>query len=306
MITMFSISTSNLSKIYGDKFAIRDLNLQIPEKSIFGFLGENGAGKSTTLQILSGLVFPTTGSYEIFGIDGRKNRQQIAQRIGVLIESPSYIPYLSGKQILIQMMRLKGKVSKDEIDELLAIVKLTNASNKKVRTYSTGMKQRLGLATALIGDPELILLDEPFSGLDVTGVIEIKSLLSEYNKKNGTTIFLSSHRLREIDKLCSDVMVIRNGSAVSQGKIEELIPERNIVNIEVSDVQKASLELGKRSINHDITDGTWIRVHLDSVKRKELVDLLNDSGISIYYLSNENNLSLEDYYLSQTREIVIS
>lgn len=306
MITMFSISTSNLSKIYDDKFAIKDLSLQIPEGSIYGFLGENGAGKSTTLQILSGLVYPSLGSYQILGLDGSKYRQKIAQRMGVLIESPGYIPYLSGKQILTQMIRVKGKVSKDEIDELLAIVKLSNASDKKVKTYSTGMKQRLGLATALIGNPELILLDEPFSGLDVKGVIEIKSLLSEYNKKNKTTVFLSSHRLREIDKLCSDVMVIRNGSMVSQGKIEELIPERNIVNIEVSDVQKASQALRKQSVDYEITDGTWIRVKLDSVKRKELVDLLNNEGISIYYLSSEDNLSLEEYYLSQTQELVVS
>ncbi|MHA2276212.1 MAG: ABC transporter ATP-binding protein, partial [Candidatus Kariarchaeaceae archaeon] len=270
------------------------------------FLGENGAGKSTTLQILSGLVYPSTGKYEILGLEGDKNRQRIAQKIRVLIESPGFIPYLTGKQILTQMLRLKGGQSKDEIDELMATVKLTNAYDKKVKTYSTGMKQRLGLATALIGNPELILLDEPFSGLDVKGVIEIKSLLADYNKKHATTVFLSSHRLREIDKLCSDVMVIRNGSVVSQGKIEELIPERNIINIEVSDAKKASLALSKHSINHDITDGTWIRVRLDSIKRKELVDLLNTSGISIYYLSSENNLSLEDYYLSQTREIIVS
>lgn len=306
IITMFSISTTNLSKIYDDKFAIKDLNLQIPEKSIYGFLGENGAGKSTTLQILSGLVYPSTGEYEILGLDGMRNKQQIANRIGVLIEFPSYIPYLTGKQILTQMMRLKGITSKDETDELLALVKLSDASAKKVKTYSTGMKQRLGLATALIGNPELILLDEPFSGLDVKGVIEIKSLLSKYNQKVGTTIFLSSHRLREIDKLCTDVTVIRNGLMITQGKLDSLIPDRNIVNIEVSDVQMASVELDKLSINHTITDGTWIRVQLDSIKRKELVDLLNKSGISIYYLSSTENLTLEDYYLSQNKEAVAS
>ncbi|MHA2251211.1 MAG: ABC transporter ATP-binding protein [Candidatus Kariarchaeaceae archaeon] len=303
---MYSISTANLSKIYSDKFAIKDLNLQIPERSIYGFLGENGAGKSTTLQILSGLVYPSKGTYQFFGLDGITNRQLIASRIGVLIESPSFIPYLTGKQILTQMWRLKGSVSTDEIDELLAKVKLTDAEDKKVKTYSSGMKQRLGLATALLGEPELILLDEPFSGLDVKGVIEIKSLLSEFNKKNGVTFFLSSHRLREIDKLCSDVMVIRNGSTISQGSIEQLIPNRNIVSLEVSDPQKASILLQNMSVEHDITDGNWIRVELNSTNRKELVELLNNNNISIYYLSNEDKFTLEDYYLNQTQEAALS
>lgn len=302
---MTAINTLDLTKIYGDVVALRGLDLSVPLGSIYGFLGENGAGKSTTLKILAGLIYPSMGKYEILGIDS-KYRQRIAQRIGVLIESPGFIPYLSGKQILIQMMRLKGKFSKDEVDELLATVKLTDASDKKVSTYSTGMKQRLGLATALIGNPELILLDEPFSGLDVKGVIEIKSLLSEYNKKNGVTIFLSSHRLREIDKLCSDVSVIRNGSIISQGNIDKLIPKRNVINIEVSDPKKASILLQNQSIKHNITDGNWIHVWLNSMKRKELVDLLNDSDISIYYLSSEEKLSLEDYYLSQNAEMEVS
>lgn len=303
---MFSISTTNLSKIYGDKFAIKNIDLEIPEGSIYGFLGENGAGKSTTLGILAGLLFPNTGKYEILGMDGNKFRKKIAQRIGVLIESPGFIPYLSGKQILTQMMRLKGKVSKDEIDELLATVSLTDASDKKVGKYSTGMKQRLGLATALIGEPELILLDEPFSGLDVKGVIEIKALLSQYNRKKGTTIFLSSHRLREIDKLCSDLTLIRNGSIISQGNVEDLIPNSNVVNIEVSNSQMAVNVLQNQSIKHNITNGNWIRVSLESIERKELVSLLNDSDISIYYLSNEEKLSLEDFYLDQNKEMVMA
>ncbi|MDH5401168.1 MAG: ABC transporter ATP-binding protein [Candidatus Heimdallarchaeota archaeon] len=299
------IQTSDLTKKFGNKLAVNNLNLEVPEGSIFGFLGENGAGKSTTLKMLTGLTYPTSGDYTIFGLNARNQRVDIAKKIGVLIETPGFLPFLTGRQQLQQLARLKGNSSKDEIDELLNLVRIEYAADRKIKTYSTGMKQRLGLAQALLGDPELILLDEPFSGLDVKGVIEIKSLLTHLNKTNNITIFLSSHRLRDIEQICTHAMVIKNGSQVTQGTIDELLPSKKLVSIEVSNVEATKDKLLKMNIQFEVKDGAWIRVHLDTITRKQLVDELVSTGINVYYLSEDEKMSLEDFYLNQTKEIIV-
>jgi ABC-2 type transport system ATP-binding protein len=157
------IETKDLVKFYGDFVAVDRLNLAVPKGSIFGFLGENGAGKSTTLKMLTGLAHPSHGSIQILDKDIREERIAISRKIGALIESPGFLTYLTGRQALRQLARLQNIVDEDYLEGLLSLVKLKDAADKKISTYSSGMKQRLGLAQALLGDPEIILLDEPFS-----------------------------------------------------------------------------------------------------------------------------------------------
>jgi len=299
---MKAIEITDLVKVYGDVIAVNGLDLSVTKGSICGFLGENGAGKSTTLKILMGLAYPTQGSVEILGMNIKEHRLDIARRTGAVIETPGFIPYLTGKQILRQLSSLQGYIDKDEIDEILAIVGLSDAADKKTGTYSTGMKQRLGLGQALLDDPELLLLDEPFSGMDIQGTFEVKSLLSDLNKRQGLTILLSSHRLRDIDRLCSDVVIIKDGSALISGKVSDLLQARSTVTIEVSDAQLTSQILSSNSVPHVATDGNWLRLTMDGMTRNELVDILNEASVSIYYLS-ENEMSLEDLYLNQTIEV---
>ena len=298
------IETTDLVKFYGDFVAVDRLNLAVPKGSIFGFLGENGAGKSTTLKMLTGLAYPSHGSIKILNKDVSENRIAIASKIGALIESPGFLTYLTGRQALRQLARLQGIADDDYLENLLKIVKLQDAADKKISTYSSGMKQRLGLAQALLGDPEILLLDEPFSGLDIQGTLEVKSILTDINRTKGTTILLSSHRLREIDKLCTDVLVIKHGKEVVSGKVNELITARQKLDLEVSDSKLSSKFLTSIGVSHSITDGDWISITLtNGYTRRGLIEKLNKEGITVYYISEET-MTLEDFYLEKTADII--
>lgn len=298
------ISISNLTKSYGNFIALNGISVEIPTGSTHAFLGENGAGKTTTLKILTGLTKPSSGEVKIFDMDISSNRIDIAKRMGVLIETPGFIPNLTGKQILTQLSRLQGQFTKDYIDELLHTVGLQDAGPKKVKDYSTGMRQRLGLAQALIGEPELLLLDEPFSGLDISGTLEIKKLLTNLNKKDGVTIFLSSHRLREIDKLCSDVVLIRNGMVVTSGKVQDLIQGNTTQRAEVSDLSKAEDALRKYNLHFTNSDGNWLNIEPNGYSRNQIAELFHDEGVIVYYLTVNDEMTLEDFYLLNTQEVV--
>ncbi|MHA1910476.1 MAG: ABC transporter ATP-binding protein [Candidatus Kariarchaeaceae archaeon] len=296
------IETTDLVKFYGDFVAVDRLNLAVPKGSIFGFLGENGAGKSTTLKMLTGLAYPSHGSVKILDKDISEDRITIASKIGALIESPGFLNYLTGRQALRQLARLQNIVDEDYLEKLLTIVKLQDAADNKISTYSSGMKQRLGLAQALLGEPEIILLDEPFSGLDIQGTLEVKDILIDINKTKGTTILLSSHRLREIDKLCTDVMVIKHGKEVVSGKVDDLITARQKLDLEVSDPKLSAKFLTSKGLSHSITDGSWISITLSNGHtRRGLIEDLNKEGITVYYVSEEK-MTLEDFYLEKTAE----
>ncbi len=218
----YLIETENLRKRYGEALRVKDVNLKVPEGSVYGFLGPNGAGKSTTLKLVLGLTHPTSGSIRVFGKElNEKTRLAILRYTGSLIESPSYYGHLTGEENLKLVQTLRG-IPESSISEVLSIVRLENHKDKKVSQYSLGMKQRLGLAAALLAKPKLLILDEPTNGLDPYGIQEIRELICELPGKFGMTVVVSSHILSEIDQMATHVGIIADGALVYQDTMERL------------------------------------------------------------------------------------
>ena len=217
----YAISTSDLHCSLGKKHILKGINLNVPLGSIYGFLGPNGAGKTTTIRVLLSLIRHYHGSVHIMGNNMKRRNIQVLRKMGTLIEMPSLYPHLSGRDNLEITRRLLD-VKKSRIDEVLEIVQMKGDAHRKTGQYSLGMKQRLGLALALLGDPELLILDEPTNGLDPAGIVENRELLKQLNEDHGKTIFLSSHLLSEIKKLVSHVGIIHQGSMTFEGSIDEL------------------------------------------------------------------------------------
>lgn len=216
------IRTQSLSKRYGDSLIVKGINLSVMEGTIYGFCGPNGAGKSTTLKMLLGLVRPTEGEISLFGREmTAKNRIEILRQTGSLIESPSYYAHLTGRENL-EILQGLLKVPKENVDKVLKIVRLDGQGKKKVSNYSLGMKQRLGLAGALLNFPKLLILDEPTNGLDPAGIQEMRELIRSLPEKYGMSVIISSHLLSEIDQIVDDIGIIANGKLKYQGSLERL------------------------------------------------------------------------------------
>ena len=216
------ITTTGLCKQYGKFLRVKDLDLNVPEGVVYGFLGPNGAGKTTTMKMLLGIARPTAGTISVFGQQfNSKNRLSILKHVGSLIESPSYYGHLSGEENLRIICVLKG-VPVSDINRVLQIVRLENQQDKKVSQYSMGMKQRLGLACALLGNPKLLILDEPTNGLDPAGMQEMRELICSLPRRYGMTVMVSSHLLSEIDQMATDVGIISQGELVFQDRLVSL------------------------------------------------------------------------------------
>ena len=226
------IKTRNLSKRYGDSLIVKGINLSVMEGTIYGFCGPNGAGKSTTLKMLLGLVRPTEGDISLFDKEmTSKNRIEILRQTGSLIESPSYYSHLTGRENL-EILRGLLKVPKENVEEVLKIVRLDGQGKKKVSAYSLGMKQRLGLAAALLNFPKLLILDEPTNGLDPAGIQEMRELIRSLPGKYGMTVIISSHLLSEIDQIVDDIGIIANGKLKYQGSLDRLHEEDKTKTLE--------------------------------------------------------------------------
>lgn len=216
------VKTNSLTKIYGSHICVNNLNMSIQENRIYGFLGPNGAGKSTTLKMLLGLVRPAKGEIDIFGKRvNSKNRIGILRNVGSLIESPSYYGHLTARENLKIFAALLD-VPQSNIDKVLQIVRLDKQQSKKTSKFSLGMKQRLGLASALLSFPELLILDEPTNGLDPSGIQEMRELIKSLPKQYGMTVIVSSHLLTEIDQMAEDIGIIANGKLMYQGELSRL------------------------------------------------------------------------------------
>lgn len=216
------VITQSLTKEYGGTLCVNHLNMSVQEGRIYGFLGPNGAGKSTTLKMLLGLTHPTTGEIDIFGKRfNQKNKMEILRDIGSLIESPSYYGHLTAKENL-RIYQTILDIPKSNIDEVLKIVRLDKQQNKRTSAYSLGMKQRLGLASALLSFPKLLILDEPTNGLDPAGIQEMRELIRSLPKQYGMTVIVSSHLLSEIDQMAEDIGIIANGKMKYQGALNML------------------------------------------------------------------------------------
>lgn len=220
------ISTSRLTKAFGKLVAVNDLHLEVMQGDVFGFLGPNGSGKTTTIRMLLGLIRPTAGRVVIFGMDTAYQLPAILQRVGAIVETPVFYPYLSGRDNLLAVAAASGmqsgKGNRHRVEEVLELVELRAQVNMAYRKYSLGMKQRLGIAAALLTDPELVMLDEPTNGLDPSGMFEIRQLIQRLAEL-GKTIFLSSHLLNEVQQVCNRVAILQRGNLIKQGNVGELL-----------------------------------------------------------------------------------
>ncbi len=294
------IQASGLSKFFGDRKVLDDLSLSVYRGDIFGFLGPNGAGKSTTIRILTGLVKPDNGSAQIFGRDTWKEKNWALRPVGALVETPGLYRFLSGRENLY----VSGKmiphlnITKPEIDRVLKIVGLYERAEDKVKTYSHGMRQRLALASCLLGNPELLILDEPTNGLDPEGMREIRELIKSLSKEQGMTIFLSSHLLNEVQQICNRVAIINNGKSVLQGEVKELLSSNATWQLEVSDPSKAVNIIRAAGLGTLVSqDGNIIRIKLQKNNSAELNSILVQSGIQVSELQKVT-ISLEELYMS--------
>ncbi len=233
------IRLRGLTKRFGSLTAVDRLDLDVMPGEVFGFLGPNGAGKSTTIGMMLGLIRPQSGSVEMFGLDVTKHRADVLRRVGAIIEAPAFYPYLSGRENLRILAKLDGGLPGSRIDEVLEIVGLGGRGKDKFKHYSTGMKQRLGLASVLLTEPDLIMLDEPTSGLDPSGARHIRELIRQIAAEQGKTVFMSSHLLYEVEQVCDRVAIIDKGRTVLQQSLEELLGETSGAYFEVDRLEMA-------------------------------------------------------------------
>jgi len=295
------IKTRQLEFAYNHYPVLKGIDLEVPAGSIFGFLGPNGAGKSTTIKVLLGLLRVKENSVQIFGKELNKHTTEIHKDIGAMVETPSLYEHLSAARNLEITRRLRN-LPKNRINEVLATVGLAADANRQVRQFSTGMKQRLSLAIAMLGNPKLLILDEPINGLDPSGIIEIRNLLHHLCNDLGCTIFLSSHILDEIDKLCNHVAVIDKGRLLYQGDKQALLNQKNgrqKTRIHLSDLAAAAslLQPGTFTIEHQA-------ILLFSEKREtisEVIKKLVQADINIYAVEPEKN-DLENSFLTLLNE----
>ena len=296
------INTNNLTFDFGKQTVVKSLSLQVPERSIYGFLGPNGAGKTTTIKLLLNLLQIQEGSIHIFGQELQSNRLNILSQIGSLIEQPAIYLHLTGKENLLNRALLL-QVSDKRVDEMLDIVHLTNAGNKKAGQYSLGMKQRLGIALALLSDPKLLILDEPTNGLDPNGIIEVRELLKKLVSEHQKTVFISSHLLAEVERMATHVGIINNGELLFQGSIKDLESmSKPTVQIETANTADAANFLVKNNIIVSEVDEQHIFVPYTSKQQMgDINALLNKAGYTIYSI-NKQQKDLEKLFLDITQK----
>ena len=298
------IVVKDLSKHFNEIVAVDALSFSVPEGKIYGFLGQNGAGKSTTIRMLLTLISPSSGEIEIFGMNLKKHRKDILKRTGAIIETPDLYKYLSALENLRIFATLSDiKVTQKRLMDQLEKVGLSERANSKVKTYSQGMKQRLGIAIALIHDPQLIILDEPMNGLDPQGIADIRNLILHLSRDLQKTILVSSHLLSEMELIADSMLIIDKGKKIVEGKMIELFaPSETIVELETSNPNEVYEKIQNTDLKRSMTsrkgDTILFRVHRKDVPMlvKDLVEL----DIEIISLSPKH--SLENYFLSLTRE----
>ena len=294
------IETHDLCKQYGNALRVAHLDLDVPEGSVYGFLGPNGAGKSTTLKMILGLVRPTAGSIRVLGKNmDSKNRLAVLRQVGSLIESPSYYGHLTGEENLRIVQTLRG-VPEKNIREVLQIVRLDGQRGKKVAHYSLGMKQRLGLAAALLGYPKLLILDEPTNGLDPAGIQEMRELICELPERFGMTVVVSSHLLSEIDQMADHVAIIRDGELVFQDTLEALQGRsRHHLALRTTNNAVARAILQEKSVPCQEEEGYLILPILSDELAGQFTRLLGARNLGVIRLE-ERQKSLEDIFLELT------
>jgi ABC-2 type transport system ATP-binding protein len=294
------LRTNGLGKRFGARWAVRDLDLDVRRGEIFGFLGPNGAGKSTTIRMIMTLVHPTRGTVELFGHPHDVRRRAALGRVGSLIERADFYLHLSARRNLEIVAGTRGRTPAGELERVLRIAGLGDRAGDPVKTFSHGMKQRLGIAQALLGSPELIVLDEPTTGLDPQGMKEVRDLVAHLAREEGTTVFLSSHLLHEIEQVATTVGIIHEGRLAATGRVGDLLAGRQVrVRIDVTPAARARELLWPLPYVVDpVADEKGLDASLPREKLAEVNRLLVQAGLEVRGLIPRR--SLEDLFLSIT------
>ena len=292
------VSIKDINKYYGKSQVLKNVSLEIPNGSIFGLVGRNGAGKTTLMRIITGLAEPTSGSYSISGVSSKdKNILTVRRRMGSIIESPAIFRNLSAyDNIKLQYINL-GMTSYDDIPELLELVELKDTGKKTAGKFSLGMRQRLGIAVALCGKPDVLILDEPINGLDPQGIIEMREILLRINKEKHTTILISSHILEELSKLATHYAFIDNGEILQTLSSEELMSKvRKSSRLKVSEAEKLCPVFDREKIDYKINGEDTVDIYSE-ISASKIVSLANEAGVDVISIA-ENNESLEGYFMN--------
>jgi len=295
------IEIENLHKSFGPTKVVDGISFNVQAGDVFGFLGPNGAGKTTTMRMILGLVYPDSGTIKINGYDIEKEFPNAISRVGAMIETPKFYPYLSGYKNLQLIANLHPQVQPSRIEEVLDMVGLSGRSRDKVGTYSLGMKQRLGIARALLNRPCIVLLDEPTNGLDPQGIIEIREMISQLALEQDITFFISTHLLHEVEQVCSKVAILNRGRLVAREPVKDLLgKDSELVKVRTMDTAKA-LEIlqGINYINSVKVSPGGLEVELEKGRSAELNQLLVLGGVLVDYLVPKKQ-SLEELFIELT------
>lgn len=294
------LKTNNLTKIYRGVKALDDVTITLEAGKIYGLIGQNGAGKTTLMRLVAGLSFPTSGRIGLFGHEGEKALQLERKRLGCMIEHPSLVPNMTAQEN-IRFQRIMKGIPNQEIErELLEFVGLDDTGKKKVRDFSLGMKQRLGIAVALIGNPEFLILDEPINGLDPLGVVEIRNLLKKLCEERQMTILISSHNLPELYQTATDYIIIHKGEikrSLTLSELEQSCKHHLLISCQQTEKLVSILEIKLNTSNYKVMPNKTVRLY-DYLDQKEKVsEVLFENGIIVTNLSHEGD-TLEDYFIS--------
>lgn len=296
----YLLSTNSLTKQYGRHKAVNSVNIHIRQGDIYGLIGRNGAGKTTLLRLISGLASPTEGDFTLFGARGKEACRYLS-RVGTLIESPGVYPNMSAADNLRLKCLAMGVRRKNEVEELLHIAGLADTGKKKVKNFSLGMKQRLGIALALVGDPDLVVLDEPINGLDPQGIAEIRDTLSRLNRERNITLIISSHILEELSKIATRYGIIHDGVLLQELTREELLERcSERIELKTDDTRKACTVLEQMGITrYKVVDPDTIHIFERLGDSGEITMALAENQIRTMGITVKNE-ALEDYYLNLT------
>lgn len=300
MFHMYAIETNGLVKKYGGLPAVDHVNMHIPEGAIYGFVGENGSGKTTIMRLISGLAEPTEGTFALFGV-GNKDRAiyQKRKEMSAIVEAVSFVPTMTAKENMIYQEDYLGiRLTDQERDELLKKVHLENVGKKKVKNFSLGMRQRLGIALCLMNKPKFMMLDEPMNGLDPQGIAELRDLLVELNKTEGITVLISSHILSELEKIATHYGFISHGRLLEELTVEELNEKgRKSLTLSVDDKEKTNACLASLGLKEfTISPAGEVRIY-DDCGIADVVTALAKAGVKILTIRS-NDESVEEYYLN--------
>ena len=295
------LRTVGLTKRYGRLMALADLDLEVPRGQVYGFLGPNGAGKTTAISLILGLIAPSGGHAEMFGLDTRTHLSEALRRTGAILEGPSFYPHLSGRDNLRVWGALSGDIHGRRLDEVLELVGLQARGRDKVGTYSLGMKQRLGLAAALLHNPDLLVLDEPTNGLDPAGMREFRQLIKGLGQM-GKTVFVSSHLLNEVELMCDHVGIVKGGRLLTQGSVATLLGRGRALEMQVTDPEKAVQVLESLDWVEGVKrQDDRLVVDAPSQRAAELSRALAEHQIYLSELRPRDS-SLEEFFLEVTGE----